>query len=182
MATEAFLELREIPGFKSRAFGFWKLVDDLARESNSFILGKERPHAPVDIYVWLEHLLGSDGMLGQALQASVACCSCFNYALEIASMYLGADPINRIGFFTDMQYNMQYSGGGRFTVRSSPPRSSSEAMSWPRKTYIQPMHGESGDTWYKTDFLLMITTKGVAPCGSRCYARWETLFFALFFI
>ena len=93
-----FIELREIPGFKSRAFGFWKLVDDLARESNSFILGKERPHAPVDIYVWLEHLLGSDGMLGQALQASVACCSCFNYALEIASMYLGADPINRIGF------------------------------------------------------------------------------------
>ena len=51
MATEAFLELREIPGFKSRAFGFWKLVDDLARESNSFILDKERPHAPVDIYV-----------------------------------------------------------------------------------------------------------------------------------
>ena len=49
--TEAFLELREIPGFKSRAFGFWKLVDDPARESNSFILGKERPHAPVDIYV-----------------------------------------------------------------------------------------------------------------------------------
>ena len=49
MATKAFFELREIPGIKSRTFGFWKLVGDLARESTSFILGKERPHAPVDI-------------------------------------------------------------------------------------------------------------------------------------
>ena len=32
-----------------KSVGFWKLVGDLARESTSFILGKERPHAPVDI-------------------------------------------------------------------------------------------------------------------------------------
>ena len=168
MATEAFLELREIPGFKSRAFGFWKLVDDLARESNSFILGKERPHAPVDIYVWLEHLLGSDGMLGQALQASVACCSCFNYALEIASVYLGADPISWISFLLTCSTTCSNWGeAGLQYVHLLLGLLGRRSLGQEIRTYSQCMEGPATHG-YKTDFLLMITItmEGMAPCGS----------------